>query len=230
MAGCLRRAEGPDPSQYRRALQRALCEQQSNRRLAAAFAEEDAEIAARLGDEIVVEPTYRFTCRFCSNKFSLEVLRDNHEKECGRVAPEIETLKEERVMPGNGRRPINCKHCGHTSPGLTEHNIHLLEVHRAATLAARREKFEERRAEDSRIDRGIMAREEGRSSGALSEAPRAEPVHGPGNGHCCPTCGGTLPVVTAQLVAALQAEGIAEVQAFAAARIARRILGAGAAA
>jgi hypothetical protein len=105
-----------------------------------------------------------------------------------------------------------------------------LAEHRAATLAARREKFEGRRAEDSKIDRGLMAGEEGRAPRALAAAPRAELVHGPSNGYCCPTCGGQLPAVTAQLVAELTKAGFAESQAFEAIRIARRVFGHSAAA
>ena len=258
MAGCLRRAEGPDPAQYRRALQRALDEWQSRRRLAAAFAEEDAEIAAQWGEDIMAEPTYRFQCRFCQSRFSLELQRDTHEEQCRLV--DAPAARPEAPPPdsSNGRRPITCKKCGVVSPGLTEHNAHLLETHREDTLARRRQLALHRKAEDARIDAGGPAetrickrcgyraenfgdygrhlRQEhpeayrnhaqGSATPAVpsSGTPGGSPVPSAGNGHCCPTCGGPVPAVTAQLVAELRTLGISEEQAFAASRAARRIL------
>jgi hypothetical protein len=131
-----------------------LSEWQSRRRLAAVFAEEDAEIAARLGEDIMAEPTYRFKCRFCGSRFSLELQRDTHEEQCGRVDAPAASPPAESSTPPNGRRPIVCKHCEHVSPGLKEHAAHLLEAHREETLARRRQLAEHRKAEDARIDAG----------------------------------------------------------------------------
>jgi hypothetical protein len=131
-------------------------ESASVRRLAATFAEEDAEIAARLGEDIMGEDglRYKFVCRFCKSRFSLELQRDTHEEQCGLVdAPAASPPAESSIAP-NGRRPITCKHCEHVSPGLKEHAAHLLEAHREETLARRRQLAEHRKAEDARIDAG----------------------------------------------------------------------------
>ena len=151
-------------------------------------------------------------------------------------------------MPGSGRRPITCKHCGQVSPSLKEHAAHLLAAHREETLARRRELAANRKAQDEKI--GAAAR-----TAPAVPPGRARPAHGPsaaienagsgpaesarrgGNGHhaagspatsagrCCPTCGGPIPERTGQLVAELMSLGISEDQSFAATRAARRILG-----
>ena len=128
----------------------------SARRLAAVFAEEDAEIAARLGEETMVENglQYRFKCRFCESRFSLEQQRDAHEEQCGLVEAPVAKPQEAPSTSANGHRPIICKRCEYVSPGLKEHSAHLLEAHREETLAHRRQLADHRKAEDTRIDAG----------------------------------------------------------------------------
>ena len=149
-------SEGPDPSQNRRGRRHALAEWLSSRRLAAVFAEEDAEIAARLGEETMVENglQYRFKCRFCESRFSLEQQRDAHEEQCGFVEAPVAKPQEAPSTSANGHRPIICKRCEYVSPGLKEHSAHLLEAHREETLAHRRQLADHRKAEDTRIDAG----------------------------------------------------------------------------
>lgn len=143
-------------AQGRASIRLAWEELRSARRLAVAFAEEDAEIAARFGEDSMVENglQYRFKCRFCESRFSLEQQRDTHEEQCGLVDAPAASPQEGTSMSANGRHPITCKHCGHISPGLKEHSKHLLDVHREETLAHRRQLAENRQAEDARIDAG----------------------------------------------------------------------------
>ena len=86
----------------------------------------------------------------------------------------------------------------------------------------------QRKADEKKIDKAIAGERRGQRPAASRR--RAEPPAARTNGTTCPTCGGILPATTAELVHELTAAGISEGQAFEAARIARRILGAGAAA
>ena len=57
-------SEGESREQLHRSLVASQREQASARRLEAVFKEEDAALAARLGEDIMAEPAYRFRCRF----------------------------------------------------------------------------------------------------------------------------------------------------------------------
>jgi hypothetical protein len=143
--------ERPDETvldQVRRAGRAGCRESMSARRLEAVFAEEDAALAARSGEDSMAEAAYRFRCRFCSSRFSLAQQCEAHEVECGRVGQD-----KEKSMPGNGRRPITCKHCGQVSPSLSEHAAHLLSLHREETLARRRELAANRKAQDEKYSK-----------------------------------------------------------------------------
>jgi hypothetical protein len=146
-------------AQCRASIRLAWEESMSARRLATAFAEEDAEIAARLGEDTMGEDglRYKFVCRFCKSRFSLELQRDTHEEQCGLADAPAASPQEAPATPPNGSRPITCKACGHVSPRLTDHSKHLLEAHREETLARRRQLAEHRKAEDARIDAGTPA-------------------------------------------------------------------------
>ena len=236
MAGCLRRAEGPDPAQYRRALQRALDEWQSRRRLAAAFAEEDAEIAARLGEDTMVdhEIRYRFKCRFCESRFSLEQQRDAHEPECGRIGEP----QPPSAAPRRTSAMLHCRRCGAEAATIKEMSQHVLAVHRAERAALISASGRRYHADLRKMDAALgggepaevpsLARPEHGAgparAGAVPATTHAAPCMG--GGPVCPTCGGPVPETTAQFVAELRTLGISEEQAFAASRAARRILAA----
>jgi len=69
--------------QIRRASRSGGREFQSRRRLAAAFAGYDAELAARFEKDSGV--SYKYQCRFCHSRFSLAQQCDAHEAACGKV-------------------------------------------------------------------------------------------------------------------------------------------------
>jgi len=164
---------------------------------------------------------YRFDCRHCGSKFSLEQQKDAHEAECGKVgsAPEGGETK-----PKSDPRP--CKYCGQVFTNFGEYGKHRWDVHREEVLAELAKKREARKADEKKIDAAIKIN--GHGAGAAPppsvKRSRARPEHAPGNGQSCPMCGGPVPEATAQLVAELMHEGITEAQAFTAARIARRVL------
>ncbi len=229
--------------EYREQIHRSLAsgrrEQASLRRLNTVWAEADAAETARLGEDRMKGG---FTCRHCGSWYPEAHRLAAHERECGRVGEQQEKEKE-ATMPGNGRRPVRCKYCGHTSPGLTEHNTHLLQAHREETLARRRKLFEERTRDEGKMDAALSGAGAGKRTdqapavpGPCTPAVAAVPRPGNGRSHaahpaatlpggpCCPLCGGTLPVATAELVAEFTRTGIPEPQAFELVRTARRLL------
>lgn len=201
----------------------------SNLRLAAVWRERDAEIAARLGEEEVV--SYRFECKHCGSKFSLEVQRDNHQAECGRVG-----MTDERPEPAapskagaSPSRVYRCKWCEMICSTFAEYGRHRWEAHRDLVLAELAKKRLEQKVDERIIDDAIKNRRTPEATGISTRERKAPAPKNGTNGKTCPTCGGHLPAATAQLVTELTKAGIDELQAFEAARIARRIFAAGAA-
>jgi len=209
--------------QARRASERGGEESSSAARLAAAFAEEDAEIEARIGGTAVM--AYRFKCQHCGSQFSLEQQKDDHEAECAKAGA------SSRVKPtaSNGDQRA-CKYCGEVQPTFAEYGRHRWAVHREEVLAELAAKREQRKADEKKIDGAIAGKKADKAPRASPQRRRRSPPLTQPNGGTCPTCGGVIPASTAQLVHELTASGISELLAFEAARIARRVLGAGAAA
>lgn len=223
--------------QLHRSLSSARREQASIRRLEAVFEEEDAAEAARLGEEGM---GYRFKCKFCGSQFSLEQQLEAHERECGRIGGEQEAL-----MSDPPKKILHCRRCKAPFPDLKSLSRHARDVHadehRALVSASLKAYHTDRR----KMDKAALA------GGSAEGSERARPVHGPstaeahapaaapaaiaasprprkGHRSSCPLCGGTLPAATATLVAELRQVGLPEEQAFAAARVARKVLLAGA--
>lgn len=167
---------------------------------------------------------YRFACRHCESRFSLEVQRDQHEEDCGKMGTAQKGLA---VKPS---RAIPCKRCRAAGVDATFAHIkdvmaHIREVHGADFKAKHTEGIRRRARELKKIDaavRGEASAGASHAKGGIKKTTRSEPAP---NGHLCPLCGGDLPATTAQLVAELTGMGISEAQAFEAARIARRVLG-----
>jgi hypothetical protein len=161
---------------------------------------------------------HRFTCKHCGSRFSLAQERETHEKECGKV----NAASQERNRNASATEKP-CKYCGEVFTNFGEYGAHRWAAHREEVLAELRRKREQRKADGTKIDAAIK----GKPNGKGASAPPPARTSGFTSAHepTCPTCGGTLPATTAQLVIELTAAGIPEVQAFAAARIARRVLG-----
>jgi len=233
-----------DIAQARRAIRIAHREQLSAHRLATVWAEREAEIATRLGEDIMVE--YRFKCKFCQSRFSLAQQCEAHEKDCATAeeraaaAAEPERGAEEMTEGVAVEKVLHCRRCGVGFPSLKELAAHVRTEHaaefRQAASAGTRRRYEETR----KIDQAIAAKQPPAPAGPSAATPRAPAVHGPlphrpaaavaappgpspGPAACCPTCGGPLPVLVANLVGALTRAGFAELQAFEAARIMRQV-------
>ncbi len=146
------------------------------------------------------EVNYKFECRRCHSRFSLEQQRDEHQKTCGGSAAGAQ------ARPG---RKIPCRLCGYEAADMGDLSRHRYKEHAAEIRAAR-----------------VAAA--GGSERRPAPSPATSPANG--NGPCCPTCGGRLPETVARLVDELKRAGLAEPQALQAAGIARRLLTAPAAA
>ena len=182
-------------------------------RLDRAFAEEDAEIEALRG---IADMAYKFSCRHCGSQFSLAQELEQHEGACGQVDLDAQ---ENPVKSEGG--PHRCKYCADSFATFGQYGRHRWQAHREAVLAELAERRQQRKADEKKID----AKLKGNGHGAGAVPPSARPskaVSAPGP--TCPTCGGTLPETTAQLVKELAAAGIPEAQAFAVAAVARRVL------
>ena len=166
--------------------------------------------------------SYRFTCRHCGSRFSLEQQKDDHEAECAKVGGTSRV--KPRATSGQQRA---CKFCGEVQPSFADLNRHRWAVHREEVLAEMAAKRQQREGDEKKIDRAIAGGRRGHRPAASRRG--AEPPAARTNGATCPMCGGPVPATTAELVHELTAAGISEAQAFEAARIARRVLGAGAA-
>ena len=168
--------------------------------------------------------SYKYTCRYCGSKFSLSQQLEEHELACGRVGDIVEG---EPAKAGKDGCP--CKYCGKPFDNFGDYGRHRWQVHRAEVLAELARKREQKKTDEKKIDRAIA----GENGDGVPAGPRPKPRGSNGavatHGGTCPTCGGILPATTAQLVRELAAAGIPEAQAFEAARIARRVLVAGAA-
>ena len=208
--------------QTRRASRGATREWMSARRLAAVWAERDAEVEARLKE--VPEVAYKFTCKHCGSRFSLAQELEEHEVECGKAG------SPEEPAPPEQARARACKYCGQVFQNFGEYGAHRWAEHREEVLTELAKKRQERKADEKKIDAGIAGKKTGEVPGTSPQRRRTSPPATQPNGATCPTCGGVIPARTAQLVKELTDLGIAESQAFEAARIARRVLAQGAAA
>jgi hypothetical protein len=211
--------------QATRAARHGRRESASAARLAAVWAERDAEIEIRLGEGPAM--TYRFKCRHCGSRFSLEQQLEAHEAECGKAVGGDGEKKPTKDVAG--ARP--CKYCGEPFANFGEYGAHRWAAHREEVLAEQARKREERKADEKKMDAAVRGKSHGPGPASPPQAntARSQAVRAIGNGQVCPTCGGVLPATTAQLVHELTAAGIPEAQAFEAVRIARRVLGASAA-
>lgn len=191
-------------------------------RLAAVFAEEDAEIAARMRE--VPEVAYKFICKRCKSRFSLAQELEAHESECRRAG---NTNKLPGRTPPSG---IPCKRCQALGkdprfPNIAEQMRHVRAEHADDFQAKHSAGVRQRRKKQKKADRGTTGKQRGRTPGSSPQRPRTSPPATQPDEVTCPTCGGPLPAKTAQLVGELTAAGFSQVAALDAARIARRILG-----
>jgi hypothetical protein len=209
--------------QARRHSERGGEESSSAARLAAVWAEQDAEIEARIGGTAAM--SYRFKCRHCGSQFSLEQQKDDHEAECAKAG----AGSRAKATASNGHQRI-CKYCGELQPTFADYGRHRWAVHREEVLAELATKREQGKADKKKIDGAIAGKKADKAPRASPQRGRTSPPLTQPNAGTCPTCGGVIPASTAQLVHELTVAGISEVLAFEAARIARRVLGAGAAA
>ena len=146
-------------------------------------------------------------------------------------------------MSDQPTKVLHCRRCGAEAANIKELSRHVLEVHRAERAAMISEAGKRYHADRKKMDtaaggNGHGAEGEHGENGASTAGARRVNLAAVGktagterasitaNGAaCCPTCGGVVPEETATLISALQAEGLAELQAFAAARVARKFLG-----
>ena len=216
------RLETPE-EQCSRAGRRRWAEARSAERLAAVWAEQDVETEQRL--EGSPEMNYRFKCRFCQSRFSLEQQLNDHERRCGAVG----TAQTDGTA-GGSTQIRNCKYCGAPFTDFGAYGRHRWEAHRPEVLADLKKSRERRKTDEAKIDAAIQRKPD---NGAVATKPGGRPrSEGPETTSAspCPLCGGALPASTAQLVGELTAAGLSEDQAFSAAKIARRVLGQGASA
>ena len=211
--------------QCARAGRRGWAEAKSAERLAAVWAERDVEIEQRL--EGPPEMSYRFKCRFCESRFSLEQQLHDHERECGKVGDRQADQTDQTA--GKSPQVRKCKYCQETFTNFGEYGTHRWAKHRDQVLADLKKSRERRKADEAKIDGAIAGQAGGGASTATPPKRRMAPPP-LDNGTTCPTCGGPVPATTAQLVGELTAAGLSEDQAFSAAKIARRVLGQGASA
>jgi hypothetical protein len=183
------------------------------------FAERDAEIERRL--EGPPEMGYRFKCRLCEEPFSLEQLRDEHERGCLNVTAD-RTVKD-------SARILKCKYCGKPCEGFGDYGRHRWEAHREHVLADQNKARAQRKAAAVKIDAAIAKPDPPAGSGAPPTSTRSTSHQPVENGHLCPTCGGPLPETAAQCLTELQEAGFNDADALEALRIARRVFGQGAA-
>jgi len=216
------RLETPE-EQCARAGRRGGAEAKSAERLAAVWAERDAEIEGRLDGPPGM--SYRFKCRLCEEPFSLEQLRDEHERECVNVnsGPTERTAKD-------STRIINCKYCNKPCKGFGGYGRHRWEAHRAEVLADTKNSRAQRKVDEAKIDTAIANQDPPRGSGAPAPSTRSTARRPVEIGHLCPTCGGAMPETAAQLLGELQEAGFADADALEVLRIARRVLVQGASA
>jgi DNA-directed RNA polymerase subunit RPC12/RpoP len=220
------RETGCDPcretaeEQARRALRAANREILSARRLALVFAEEDAQITARLGG--VVAMNYRFKCHHCGSGFSLEQQRDEHEALCGQTD---RVRRDAGTSANTETRVLVCKYCGASLPSFGAYGRHRWACHKTEVLADVERTRAARKRDEKKIDAAIAAE----AHGEAPAASQAKPQRSNGAEHeaTCPTCGSVLPIVTARLVEELRTVGVPEGCLFDVARIARRVLGVG---
>ena len=159
--------------------------------------------------------SYRFACKHCGSRFSLQQQLDEHEAACG----EIGQAKGKVTTPPTANSRA-CKYCGQVFENFGEYGTHRWAAHREGVLAELAKRREQRKVDEKKIDAKIISN--GAGAGAVPSSPRpSKATSAPAP--TCPTCGGTLPETTAQLVKELAAAGIPETQAFEAARIARRV-------
>ena len=180
---------------------------------------------------------YRFKCKYCKSGFSLEQLRDDHEKECGRMG-----TQEKAPVSDQPKKMLHCRRCRAEAETIKDLSRHVLEMHREERAALISQAGKRYHADLKKLDAAAGGSGQGAegehgghaagTAGAQADPPAAEKTarpqrtNGKPNGAaCCPTCGGVVPEATAILISALQAEGLAELQAFAAARVARKFLG-----
>jgi PHP family Zn ribbon phosphoesterase len=203
--------------QARRAFRAATRESVSVRRLAAVWAERDTEIEARLKE--VPEVAYKFTCKHCGSRFSLAQELEEHEAECGRAGS-----PEEPAPPPEEAKARTCKYCGQVFQNFGEYGAHRWAAHKKEVLEELHRRRDQRKADEAKIDSAIHGQP---GKGRRTAHPqRAAPAGDASTrGATCPTCGGLIPATTAQLIKELSDLGIAEPQAFEAARIARQIFG-----
>jgi len=209
-----------------RAGRRGWAETKSAERLAAVWAERDAEIEQRLGGPPGM--SYRFKCRFCESRFSLEQQLNDHEQECGKVG--TGQADQEDQTAGKSPQVRKCKYCHETFTNFGEYGTHRWAAHRDEVMADLKKSRERRKTDEAKIDAAIQRKPD---NGAVATKPGGRPrSEGPETTSAspCPLCGGALPASTAQLVGELTAAGLSEDQAFSAAKIARRVLGQGASA
>jgi hypothetical protein len=151
-------------------------------------------------------------------------------------------------MADTPKKMLHCRRCGEGFPNIQALSLHVRAAHgaeRAATISAGLKKHhaDQKKSEPvvggepaasidrARPVRGAIPARPDPTVGAIAHAPSGGNGHDTGcrptepAGALCPTCGGVVPVITAQLVSALQAEGLAEAHAFVAARIARKVFG-----
>src|SRR3990172_6280999 len=141
-----------------RAGRRGWAETKSAERLAAVWAERDAEIEQRL--EGPPEMSYRFKCRFCESRFSLEQQLSDHERECGKVG----TGQADQTA-GKSPRVLKCKYCDETFTSFGEYGGHRWAAHRGEVLADLKESRAHRKADEAKIDGAIAKQDPPRGSG-----------------------------------------------------------------
>ena len=187
-------------------------------RLAAVWAERDAEIDARLGGPLTM--AYKFQCKHCGSRFSLAQELEAHEGACGQVG-----AKKGEGPTTKAGEPRPCKYCGKLFANFGEYGAHRWSAHREEVLADLARSREQRKADERKIDAAIKGNGRQRPGGSRSIRPNGT---APIQEATCLTCGGMLPPRTAHLIEELRAAGIPELQAFQAALIASKMLGGGA--
>jgi hypothetical protein len=167
---------------------------------------------------------HKFQCKHCGSRFSLAQELEAHEGPCGAAGADHRRPEEKKK---GSSQIIKCKHCSEIFENFGEYGRHRWAAHREQELAAQAEARRQRKTDEAKIDAGLASRGNGKSTRAAEIRPGPGPAEPAATGPTCPTCGGILPEATSQLIRELAAAGIPEAQAFEAARIARRIFGAG---
>jgi hypothetical protein len=169
--------------------------------------------------------TYRFACRHCGSRFSLEQQLREHEEACAKV--DIGQTERTTEKPGQVRR---CKYCPESFTNFGLYGTHRWKAHRAEVLADLKKSRARRKADEGKIDAAIRQQDLPKLSQAPAPSTRSTTRRPVENGHLCPTCGGHMPEKAAELLNELKESGFSDPDALEALRIARRVLGPGASA